>query len=226
MWQANHFIILIFLAFKVEYDSPQALLQKKGGYFKMLVDGSGDRKALYAAVERKANKRSSVLVWKYRAFTILKSQYNFQWRRKLIHDFSISALSHYTLQLARMPAAGVGCVCNVNASIATGDQVLEKTRQTPGHWCGFLVGDFEPTHTCPTHTWVPVTGPIPVRFGIIDNTVHQSWTGQWLRYRAECVWWLSAYGYVYVRVWKSLVALCCQVLPTNSYLICPIFSLP
>jgi len=150
MWRANHFIILIFgffFAFKVEYDSPQALLQKKGGYFKMLVDGSGDRKALYAAVERKANKSSSVLVlWKYRAFTILKSQYNFQWRRKLIHDFSISALSHYTLQLARMPAAGVGCVCNVNASIATGDQVLEKTRQTQagvGFW------------------WVTLSQPIP-----------------------------------------------------------------
>jgi len=49
------------LAFQVEYDSPQALLQKKGGYFKMLVDGSGDRKALYAAV---ANKSSLALVSK------------------------------------------------------------------------------------------------------------------------------------------------------------------
>ena len=48
------------MAFKVEYDSPQALLQKKGGYFKMLVDGSGDRKALYAAVERKADEQFNV----------------------------------------------------------------------------------------------------------------------------------------------------------------------
>ena len=53
---------IFFLACKVEYDSPQALLRKKGGYFKMLVDGSGDRKALYAAAERKANKSSSTLV--------------------------------------------------------------------------------------------------------------------------------------------------------------------
>jgi len=37
---------------QVEYDSPQALLQKKGGHFKALVDGSGDKKALYAAAEQ------------------------------------------------------------------------------------------------------------------------------------------------------------------------------
>lgn len=44
----------MFFFLKVEYDSPQALLQKKGGYFKMLVDGSGNRKALYATAERKS----------------------------------------------------------------------------------------------------------------------------------------------------------------------------
>ncbi|KAF8885698.1 multidrug resistance-associated ABC transporter [Gymnopilus junonius] len=38
-----------------EYDTPQALLQKKGGYFSSLVDESGDKKALYAMSERKAS---------------------------------------------------------------------------------------------------------------------------------------------------------------------------
>ncbi|KAF9522597.1 multidrug resistance-associated ABC transporter [Crepidotus variabilis] len=37
----------------VEFDTPQELLQKKGGQFKALVDGSGDKKALYATVEQK-----------------------------------------------------------------------------------------------------------------------------------------------------------------------------
>ncbi|PPQ71032.1 hypothetical protein CVT26_011497, partial [Gymnopilus dilepis] len=37
----------------VEYDAPQALLTKKGGYFKALVDESGDRQALYAMAQRK-----------------------------------------------------------------------------------------------------------------------------------------------------------------------------
>jgi hypothetical protein len=37
---------------QVEYDSPQVLLQKKGSHFKALVDGSGDKKALYAAAEQ------------------------------------------------------------------------------------------------------------------------------------------------------------------------------
>ena len=32
----------------VEYDSPRALLKKDGGYFRGLVDGSGDRIVLYA----------------------------------------------------------------------------------------------------------------------------------------------------------------------------------
>ncbi|PPQ73485.1 hypothetical protein CVT26_010187 [Gymnopilus dilepis] len=38
-----------------EFDTPQALLQKKGGYFKSLVDESGDKKALYAMAEKKAS---------------------------------------------------------------------------------------------------------------------------------------------------------------------------
>ncbi|KAF9525551.1 multidrug resistance-associated ABC transporter [Crepidotus variabilis] len=37
----------------VEFDTPQELLQKKSGQFKALVDGSGDKKALYATVEQK-----------------------------------------------------------------------------------------------------------------------------------------------------------------------------
>ncbi|KAF8157953.1 multidrug resistance-associated ABC transporter [Crassisporium funariophilum] len=38
----------------VEFDAPNVLLQKKGGAFKSLVDGSGDKKALYAMTEKKA----------------------------------------------------------------------------------------------------------------------------------------------------------------------------
>ena len=32
----------------VEFDSPAALLKREGGFFKSLVDNSGDRSALYA----------------------------------------------------------------------------------------------------------------------------------------------------------------------------------
>jgi ABC-type multidrug transport system fused ATPase/permease subunit len=32
----------------VEFDTPENLLKKKGGYFKSLVDQSGDRERLYA----------------------------------------------------------------------------------------------------------------------------------------------------------------------------------
>ncbi|KDR83119.1 hypothetical protein GALMADRAFT_238944 [Galerina marginata CBS 339.88] len=42
----------------VEFDPPQTLLQKKGGYFKSLVDESGDKKALYAMAQRKASESS------------------------------------------------------------------------------------------------------------------------------------------------------------------------
>ena len=45
--------ILTNLYFQIEFDSPQELLQKKGGAFKGMVDGSGDKKALYAMAERK-----------------------------------------------------------------------------------------------------------------------------------------------------------------------------
>ncbi|KAF8803435.1 multidrug resistance-associated ABC transporter [Phlegmacium glaucopus] len=38
----------------IEFDSPQELLQKKGGAFKSMVDGSGDKKALYAMAYGKA----------------------------------------------------------------------------------------------------------------------------------------------------------------------------
>ena len=38
---------------QIEFDSPQELLQKKSGAFKGMVDGSGDKKALYAMAERK-----------------------------------------------------------------------------------------------------------------------------------------------------------------------------
>ncbi|KAF8885695.1 multidrug resistance-associated ABC transporter [Gymnopilus junonius] len=38
-----------------EYDTPQTLLQKKGGYFKSLVDESGDKNPLYAMAERKTS---------------------------------------------------------------------------------------------------------------------------------------------------------------------------
>ncbi|KAG8908974.1 hypothetical protein FRB99_000077 [Tulasnella sp. 403] len=45
--------ILVLDAGKVvEFDSPAALLEKKGGMFKTLVDGSGDREALYAMVKK------------------------------------------------------------------------------------------------------------------------------------------------------------------------------
>ncbi|KAF8803422.1 multidrug resistance-associated ABC transporter [Phlegmacium glaucopus] len=36
----------------IEFDSPQELLQKKGGAFKSMVDGSGDKRALYAMADR------------------------------------------------------------------------------------------------------------------------------------------------------------------------------
>ena len=39
---------------QVEYDSPYALLQKQDGYFKSLVDRSGDQATLYAMAEKKA----------------------------------------------------------------------------------------------------------------------------------------------------------------------------
>ena len=39
--------------FQIEFDSPQELLQKKGGAFKGMVDGSGDKKALYTMAERR-----------------------------------------------------------------------------------------------------------------------------------------------------------------------------
>ena len=35
----------------IEFDTPAHLLQKEDGAFKLLVDGSGDRDALYAAVK-------------------------------------------------------------------------------------------------------------------------------------------------------------------------------
>ncbi|KAF8889981.1 multidrug resistance-associated ABC transporter [Gymnopilus junonius] len=38
-----------------EYDTPQALLQREGGYFNSLVDESGDKKALYAMAQRKTS---------------------------------------------------------------------------------------------------------------------------------------------------------------------------
>ena len=38
---------------QIEFDSPQELLQKKGGAFKGMVDGSGDKKALYTMAEKK-----------------------------------------------------------------------------------------------------------------------------------------------------------------------------
>jgi len=44
---------------QVGFDSPSSLLQKKGGEFKSLVDGSGDKKALYAMAEYKAGSSSS-----------------------------------------------------------------------------------------------------------------------------------------------------------------------
>ncbi|KAF8803433.1 multidrug resistance-associated ABC transporter [Phlegmacium glaucopus] len=40
----------------IEFDSPQELLQKKGGAFKTMVDGSGDKKALYAMADRKSDR--------------------------------------------------------------------------------------------------------------------------------------------------------------------------
>ncbi|KAH9480844.1 ATP-binding cassette transporter abc4 [Psilocybe cubensis] len=39
----------------VEFDSPQTLLKMKGGYFKSLVDGSGDKQTLYAMMDAKAS---------------------------------------------------------------------------------------------------------------------------------------------------------------------------
>ena len=39
--------------FQIEFDSPRELLQKDGGAFKGMVDGSGDKKALYAMAERR-----------------------------------------------------------------------------------------------------------------------------------------------------------------------------
>ena len=47
------------LKLQVEYDTPQVLLHKKGGLFRALVDGSGDRKALYAAAQQKAGQSNS-----------------------------------------------------------------------------------------------------------------------------------------------------------------------
>lgn len=36
----------------VEFDSPAKLLKKSGGFFKSLVDGSGDREGLYKLAEK------------------------------------------------------------------------------------------------------------------------------------------------------------------------------
>ena len=36
----------------VEYDSPKELLKQNGGFFKSLVDESGDKDALYAMVNK------------------------------------------------------------------------------------------------------------------------------------------------------------------------------
>ncbi|PPQ64837.1 hypothetical protein CVT24_008202 [Panaeolus cyanescens] len=43
----------------VEYDSPSKLLRKEGGIFKAMVDGSGDKQALYAAAAEKAGEIAS-----------------------------------------------------------------------------------------------------------------------------------------------------------------------
>lgn len=39
---------------QVEFDSPLTLLNMKGGYFKSLVDSSGDKASLYAMAEAKS----------------------------------------------------------------------------------------------------------------------------------------------------------------------------
>lgn len=43
----------------VEFDTPQALLAKDGSRFKALVDGSGDRDALYELARKKGQGSSS-----------------------------------------------------------------------------------------------------------------------------------------------------------------------
>lgn len=43
----------------VEFDTPQALLAKDGSRFKALVDGSGDRDALYELARKKGQGTSS-----------------------------------------------------------------------------------------------------------------------------------------------------------------------
>ena len=40
--------INVIFCFQVEFDTPRNLLNKEGGWFKALVDESGDREALYA----------------------------------------------------------------------------------------------------------------------------------------------------------------------------------
>ena len=49
----SEIIILTDHYSQIEFDSPPELLQKKGGAFKGMVDGSGDKKALYTMAERK-----------------------------------------------------------------------------------------------------------------------------------------------------------------------------
>lgn len=42
----------------IEFDSPAALLQKEGGYFKSLVDESGDKENLYDLAKTAAAERA------------------------------------------------------------------------------------------------------------------------------------------------------------------------
>ena len=49
----SEIIILTNHYSQIEFDSPQELLRKKGGAFKGMMDGSGDKKALYTMAERK-----------------------------------------------------------------------------------------------------------------------------------------------------------------------------
>lgn len=51
-------IILLDAGNMVEFDSPLNLLKRSGGYFKSLVDESGDRDTLYEIAEKAEKRRS------------------------------------------------------------------------------------------------------------------------------------------------------------------------
>jgi hypothetical protein len=52
-------MLRLLMSFQSEFDTPESLLGKEDSLFKALVDGSGDKDALYEIVNRKEMASSS-----------------------------------------------------------------------------------------------------------------------------------------------------------------------